>query len=128
MKELAAHCYHSVQNFVSFRLLSKNIKIKIHRNLIFPVVLCEYETLSFSLREKRRLRCFENGVLRKIFGPNGDQVTGEWKRLLNENSYDLYSSPNSIQVIKSRRVRWAGHVARMGERRDPYRVQVGIPE
>jgi hypothetical protein len=71
---------------------------------------------------------FENRVLRRIFGPKRDGVTGEWRRLLNEELNDLYSSPNIIRVIKSRRMRWAGNVARMGEGRGAYRVLVGRPE
>ena len=70
-----------------------------------------------TLREERKLRVFENRVLRKIFGPRRDEVTGEWRRLRNEELNDLYSSPNIVRVIKSRRLRWAGHVARMGEGR-----------
>jgi hypothetical protein len=80
------------------------------------------------LREKCRLRVFENKVLRRIFGPKRDEVTGEWRRLHNKELYALYSTPNIIRVIKSRRVRWAGHVARMGERRGAYRALVGKPE
>jgi len=71
---------------------------------------------------------FENMVLRGIFGPRRDEVTGEWRRLHNEELNDLYSSPNIVKVIKSRRMRWAGHVARMGEERGVYRVFVGKPE
>jgi hypothetical protein len=74
------------------------------------------------------MRVFENRVLRRIFGPKRDEVTGEWRRLHNEELYALYSSPNIIRVIKSRRLRWAGHVARMGERRGAYRALVGKPE
>jgi hypothetical protein len=69
------------------------------------------------LREECRLSVFENRVLRRIFGPKRDEVTGEWRRLHNKELYALYSSPNISRVIKSRRLRWAGHVARMGERR-----------
>ena len=72
------------------------------------------ETWSLTLREERQLRVFENRVLRKIFGPRRDEVTGEWRRLHNEELNDLYSSANIVRVIKSRRLRWAGHVARMG--------------
>ena len=70
-----------------------------------------------TLREERKLRVFENMVLRRIFGPRRDEVTGEWRRLHNEELNDLYSSPNIVRVIKSRRMRWAGHVARMVEER-----------
>jgi hypothetical protein len=80
------------------------------------------------LREESRLRVFENKVLRRIFGPKRDEVTGEWRRLHNKELYALYSSPSIIRVVKSRRLRWAGHVARMGERRGAYRALVGKPE
>jgi hypothetical protein len=75
-----------------------------------------------------KCRVFENRVLRRIFGPKRDEATGEWRRLHNEELNDLYSSPNVIQVIKSRRMRWAGYVARMGEERGAYRILVGRPE
>jgi len=71
---------------------------------------------------------FENRVFRRIFGPKRDEVTGEWRKLHNEEQNDLYSSPNTVWVIKSKRVRWMGHVARVGERRDIHRVLVGKPE
>jgi hypothetical protein len=77
------------------------------------------------LSEERRLRVFENRVLRTIFGPKRDEVTGDWRKLHNEDLNDLYCSPNIVRVIKSRRMRWAGHVARMGERRGVCRVLVG---
>jgi hypothetical protein len=80
------------------------------------------------LREDCRLRVFENKVLRRIFGPKRDEITGEWRRLHSEELYALYSSPNIIRVMKSRRLRWAGHVALMGERRGAYRVLVGKSE
>jgi hypothetical protein len=76
------------------------------------------------LREERRLRVFKNRVLRRIFGPKRDEVTREW-RLPNEELNDMYSSPSSVRVIKSRRMRWAKHVARMGERRVVFRVLIG---
>ena len=80
------------------------------------------------MREKRRLSVFEDRVLRRIFRPKRDEVTGEWRRKHNEELHDLYSSPNIILVIISRRMRWVGHVARMGERRGAYKVLVGKPE
>jgi len=80
------------------------------------------------LREERKLRVFENMVLRRICGPRRDEVTEGWRRLHNEELNDLYSSPNTVRVIKSRRMRWAGHVACMGEERGAYRVLVGKPE
>jgi len=78
-------------------------------------------------REERKLRVFENMVLRRIFGPRRDEVTGELRRLHNEELNDFYSSPNIVRVIKSRRISWAGHVLRMGEERGVYRVLVGKP-
>jgi hypothetical protein len=84
--------------------------------------------LGSTLREEHRLRVFENRVLRKIFGLKKDEVKGEWRRLHNEELNDLYSSPNIIRVIKSKRMRWAGHVARMGEGRGAYRILVESPE
>jgi hypothetical protein len=80
------------------------------------------------LREKRRLRVFENKLLRRIFGPERDEVTGEWRKLHNGELNDLYCSPNIVWVIKSRRMRWTGYVARMEERRGVYRVLMGKPE
>jgi hypothetical protein len=80
------------------------------------------------VREKHRLRVFVNRVLRGIFGSKRDEVTGEWRRLHNEELNDLYSSPNIIRVIKSRRMKWVGHVARMGEGRGAYKILVGRPE
>jgi len=97
-------CYHSVQNLLSSKLLSKNLKIKIYRTIILPVVLYGCETWSLISREERKLRVFKNMVLRRIFGPRMDEVTGEWNRLHNEELNDLYSSPNIVRVIKSRRM------------------------
>jgi hypothetical protein len=109
-------------------LLSKNTKIRVYRTMILPVLLHGFETLSLTLREDQRLRVFENRVLRRIFGPKRDKVTGEWRRLHDEELRDLYSLPNIIRVIKWRRMRWSGHVARMGEGRCAYRILVGRPE
>jgi hypothetical protein len=92
------------------------------------VVLYGCETWSLTLREESRLRVFENRVLRRVFGPKSDEVTGEWKKLHKEELNDLYSLPNIVRVVKSRRMRWAGHVARMGEDRGVHRVLVGKPE
>jgi len=121
-------CYHSVQNLLSSGLLYKNLKIKIYRTIILPVLFYGCETWSLILREETKLWVFENMVLRRIFGPRRDEVTGEWRRLHNEELNDRYSSPNIVRVIKSRRMRWAGHVARMGEDREVYRVLVGKSE
>ena len=107
-------CYYSVQNLLSSSLLSKNIKIKIHRTIIFPFALNGFETWLFTQREEHRLRVFENRVLRGIFGLKRDGVTEEWRKLHNEVLNDLYTSPNIILMIKLRRMRWAGHVAHMG--------------
>jgi hypothetical protein len=92
----------------------KNLKIGIYKKIILPVVLYGCEAWSLTLREEHRLRMFEKRVLRKIFGSKRDEVTGEWRKLHNEELRELYSSPSIIRIIKSRRMRWAGHVARMG--------------
>jgi len=113
---------------MSSRLLSKNLKIKIYRTIILSVVLYGCKSWSLTLREERRLRVFENRVLRRIFGPKRDEITGEWRKLYNEELRDLYSLPSIVRVVKSRRMRWAGHVARMGEGRGVHRVLVGKPE
>jgi hypothetical protein len=89
-----------------------------------PVVLYGCETWSLTLREEHGLRVFENRVLRRIFGPKRDEVMGEWRKLHNRELHDLYTLPSIIRIIKSRRMRWAGHVARMGEERNAYRLLV----
>jgi hypothetical protein len=112
---------------LSSRLISKNLQIEIYKTVILPVVLYGCETWSLTLGEGQRLRVFENRVLRRIFGPKREE-DGSWRKLHNDEHHSPYSSPNIIMVIKSRRMRWAGHVARMGEGRDVYRVLIGRPE
>jgi hypothetical protein len=109
-------------------LLSKNLKIKIYRNIILLVVLYGCKTWSLTLWDKRRLRVFENRVLRRVFGSKRNEVTGEWRKLHNEDLNDLYSLPNIVRVVKSRRMRWAEHVARMGEDRGMHRVLLVKPK
>jgi hypothetical protein len=116
--------YHSVQNLLSSRLLLKNVKIRIYKAIILPVVLYGCETWSLTLREEHKLRVFENRVPRRIFGPKMDGVTRGWRKLHNDELHNLYSSPSIIRIIKSRRMRRAGHVARMGEERNVYRLFV----
>jgi hypothetical protein len=120
-------CYHSGHSILPSRLLSENVKIRMYKTIILPVVLYGCETWSLTLREEHRLRVFENRVLRRIFVPKRDEVTGQWRKLHNEELHNLYASPNIIRMIKSRRLRWAGHVARMEEKRNAYRILVGKP-
>jgi hypothetical protein len=98
-------CYHSGQSPLSSRLLSRSIKVKTYKTTILQVDLCACETWSLTLREEHRLRVFENRVLRRIFGPKSDEVTGEWRKLHNGELHNLYSSPNITRQIKSRRMR-----------------------
>jgi hypothetical protein len=123
-------CYHSVQSLLASRLLSRNLKIRIgvYKTIILSVVLYGCETWSLTLREKHRLRVFENRVLRRIFGPKRDEVNGDWRKLHKKELRDLYSSPSIIKIMKSRRIRCAGLVARMGEKRNAYTLLVGKPE
>jgi hypothetical protein len=106
-----------VQSLLSSHLLSRNIKVKIYKIIILPVVLYGCETWCLTLREEHRLRVFENRVLRRIFGPKRDEVTGEWRKLHNEELHILYFFPNIIIQIKSGRIRWVEHVAYVGEER-----------
>jgi len=106
-------CYYSVQNLLSSSLQSKNTKLKKYRTIIWQLFFYGCETWSLTMREKCRMMVSENSVLR-IFGPKRDEVTGEWRKLYNEELNDLYSSPNIFRGIKSRRMRWAGHVEHMG--------------
>jgi hypothetical protein len=107
-------CYNSVQNLCVFLSHKKNLKIKIYKTVILPIILYGCETWSLTLREEHRLRVFENRVLKRMFGPKMGEDRS-WRKLHNDELHSLYSSPNIVRVIKSRRMRWAGHVARMGE-------------
>jgi hypothetical protein len=120
-----AYCY-SVQNLLYSHLISKNLKIKIHKTAVLPVVLYGCKTWSVTLRQEHRMRVFENRMLRRIFGPKREEDRS-WRKLHN-SLHSLYSSPYIVKVIKSRRMRWAGHVAHMGGRRGMYRVLVGRPK
>jgi hypothetical protein len=113
---------------LSSRLLSKNVKIRIYKTIILPVIFYGCETWSRASREEHRLRVFENRVLRRLFGPKRAEVTGSWRKLHNVELHNLYSSPSIIRIIKSTRMRWGGHVTRMGEKRNAYRILVGKPE
>jgi hypothetical protein len=106
-------------------LLSRNEKVKIYKTIILPVVLYGCGTWSLTLREEYRPRAFEKRVLRIIFWPERDEVTGEWRKLHSEELYNLYSSPDIIRQIKSRQMRWTGHVTCMVEERKLYKVLVG---
>jgi hypothetical protein len=104
--------YRNTNSFqISSRLLSRDVKVKIYKTIILPLVLYGCETWSLTSREEHRLRVFENRVLRRILGPKRDEVTGEWRKLHNEGLYNLYCSPIIIRQIKSRRMRWEEHVA-----------------
>jgi hypothetical protein len=113
--------------FLSSHLISKNLKIKIYKTVIFPLVLYACKTWSLMLRVEHRLGVFENRVLRRIFGPKREE-DGLWRKLHYDEFHSLYSSPNIVRVIKSRKMKWAGHVAHMGEGRGVYRVLVGRPK
>jgi hypothetical protein len=117
---------NDIQNLFSPRLISKNLKITIYKTVTLAVVLYAYETWSLTLREEHRRRVFENRMLR-IFGPKREE-DGSSRKLHNDELHSLYSSLNIVRVIKSRRMRWAGHVAHMREGRGVYRVLVGRPE
>jgi hypothetical protein len=101
------------------------VTVSLLLTIILPVVLYGRETWSLILREEHRLRVFENRVLKRIFGPKRDEVTGSWRKLHNEELHGLYSSPSIVRVIKARRISWVGHVARMGEVRGAYNILVG---
>jgi hypothetical protein len=113
---------------LSAHRLYTNVKIRIYETIIFPVALYGFENWSPTLREAHRLRMFENRVLRKIFGPQRDEVIGGWRKLHNEELHNLYCSLSIILMIKSRRTRSAWHAARMWIKRNEYRILVGNPE
>jgi hypothetical protein len=113
---------------LSSRLLSKNVNIKIYKTVILSVGLYGCETWSLTFGEEHRLRVLENRVLGRIFGPKRDGVVGGWRELHNGELHNLYSSPSKIRMANSRRVRWAGHAARTGEKSNAYRILVGTPE
>ena len=113
---------------MSSQLLSKNIKLKIHETVLLPVILYVCETWTLTLREEKRLTVFKNKVLRKIFGLKRDDQTDQWRRLHNGELNDLYGKSDIIRIVMSRRVRWAGHVAPMGNERVTWKLIVGKPE
>ena len=115
---------HVIIQCKSPRLVSKNLKIKIYKTIILPVLLYGCGTSFITLREESRLRVFENRILRRIFGPKRDE-NGEWRRIHKLHSF--YRSPNIVSVIISRRLRWAGHVARMEEGRSAFKILTGEP-
>jgi hypothetical protein len=104
-------------SLLSSYLLSKNLKTEIYKTIILPAVLCGCETWSLTPREEHRLRVFENRELRRIFGPKREEGAGGWRRLCNEKLHILYASPNTIRVIKSRKMRCMGHVASTEDRK-----------
>ena len=116
-----------MKNFLPSSFLSKTLKIKIYRNIILPVVVYGCETWSLTMREERRLKVFENRVPRRIFVPKRDEVTGEYRKLHNEELNDQYCSPKIVRVIKSRRMKWAGYVTSIGEKKGVHILLVGKP-
>jgi hypothetical protein len=122
-------CYHSVQNLLPSRLLSKNIKIRIrvYKTIIFSLVPYGCDTWSQILREEHRLRVFENSMLKRLFGLKRDEVIG-WRKVHNKELRNSYSLSGIIRMRKSSRMRWAGNVAWMGAKRNAYSILVGRPE
>ena len=122
--------YYSLEKNLSSHLLSKKVKVSTYKSIILglPVVLYGCETWYLTLREEHRLRMFENKALRKIFGAKRNEITGEWRKLYNTELHVFYSSPNIISNLKLGRLRWAGHVTRMEQSRNAYKVLVGKPE
>jgi hypothetical protein len=124
---LGSACYHSVQNHFSSHLLPKNVKIRIFKTIILHVILYGCETWPLTL-EVHRLRVFDSRALGRISGPKKDEVTGDWRKLHNEELQNLRSSPSIIRMIKLRRLRWAGYVALVRAKRNAWRILVGKPE
>jgi hypothetical protein len=114
LKSGNAFHHPSAQNLLPSSLLSNSTKVEKYRTINLPVVLYECESWSLTQREEHRLRMYENRVLGRIFGPQRNEVRGEWRTLHEEELNDVYSSPNIVRVIKSRRMRWAGNVVCMG--------------
>jgi hypothetical protein len=121
-------CYHSVQKLLSFHPLSKSVSIKIYKTLIFLCFCVVVKLGLLTFREERRLRVFANRVLRRIFGSKRGEVTGEWRKLHNEELRYLHSLPSIIWMIKSRRMRRAGSCSMNGEKRNACRILMGKPE
>jgi hypothetical protein len=113
---------------ILFRVLSSHILCKIYKTIILAVVLYGCEIYSLTLKEEHSLRVFENRALRRMSGPKREEVAGRWRRLHNEELYNLYASPNIIMVIKSRRMRWAENIAHVVQMRNAYKILVGKPE
>jgi hypothetical protein len=117
-----------VQTVFSSILIYRNLEVKVYRTIILPVVLYGCETWSLTLWEECRKRVLVNRVLRRIFGPKRDEVTGEWRKVHNEGLNDLYCLSSIFRVVKARRMRWAGHVALKGKREGLYKFLVETPE
>jgi hypothetical protein len=113
---------------ILYNYILKGTPYCVYKTIILPAVLYGCETWSPTSREEHRFRVFVNRVLRRIFGTKRNEVTGGWRKLHNEELHGLYSSPSIVRVIKTRRMRWAGHVARMAEVRGVYNILVGRPE
>ena len=121
-------CYYSLEKMLSSHLISKKFKVNTYKTIILPVVLYGCETWSLTLRQDQRLRVFKHKVLRKLFGSKSNKIIGKWRKLHNAELHALYSSSNIIRNLKSRWLRWAGHVACMEQSRNACRVLVGKPE
>jgi hypothetical protein len=119
-------CHYSVQSLPACCL--GNVNVRAYKTIILPAVLYGCEMWSLTLREAHRLRVFEDRILRRIFGPKRTEVTGEWRKLHNEELHNLYSAPDIDRLIKSRRKRWTGHVVRMGKPRKLNKVLVAKPQ